>query len=349
MSWLTEVFGRFAEGASRDPAQIRVPHANVVGVDPGRPFVAENDYIVIEVNEFHLDYSRKLWQGFAPSVWVSTQFHYAGGSQSVPVVIGPSRLGSPELGDPQSQLYRNTRVLGPVPYRGGPLGVSLVMSQVAVEDRASQLLSVVESVGAAFDLAVAITPYLRVARAVSDGIDALLRLGTRPLMGVRDTIAADAGAAGGWYVLADVPPAQPLWVIDGRLRAGSSASSAEPMHGCNYVLYSVTALPAGQGRNDVATFPDLAEHRALAEQFAVRPDKRSWIAAKAVFAELGVRMRRQPDLTRSQADQLISTWSEELVRIHREAVEFADKGPKTAPLDAELAEIRGFVADVMAL
>lgn len=348
MSWVSDVWGRLAEGAPRTPGQVRIPDDHVFGAEPSRPFVAEQDYVVVEVNEVHLDYSRQFWQGYIPSVWASTQLRYAGQSRAVPVVIGSALLDQPVSGVPTAQLYRNTRVLGPVPYRGGVVGVSLVLSQIAVDNKATNLLGVLESLASAFDLKVTLAPYLAIGRAVSDGIGALLDLGSRPLFGVQDTITADAAATGGWYVMMDVQPLQPLWVVDGRLRTGPDPTSAAPVTGCTYVLYSVTALPGGQGRNDAAALPDLAEQRALAEQFAVRPDKRSWIAAKAVFSELGLRLLRHPDLTRTQAEQLFRVWGEDLVRVHEQAVDFAEKGP-AAPLSPELAEIGSLVQTVMEL
>jgi hypothetical protein len=356
MNWITRAFDGLAQGHSRQAAQVRIPDERVLlaGAQASGQVLQSNvDYFTIQVNELYLDYDRKLWQNYTPSLWAASTFLYDGQNQTVPVVIGRELLGQAEGGVPQGMLYRNTRVVGPVPYKGGPISLSLVLSRVAQGNMAETLLSFVSDAVTAAGAGSALGPYLALAGTISKGISALLDLGSAPLVGVRDTVSPDVPAAGegrtGWYALLDEPVDGPLWVIDGSLRVGGAADTAIPLRSRTYALYSLTALPRDVGRNDVTRLPRIGIMYELANELAARSDQRSYTAAKVLMSDLGVRMCFDPDLTRSQAERLFREWGDEIVATHAGHVQLASRGQDRAgELSVAAAQVRDIVTLMMA-
>jgi hypothetical protein len=346
MSWFTDAFSRVATRQVSDSEQLRIPDDHVIGGGDAQVLLAERDYFVVHVHEIELGYDRKFWQAYTPTVWTNVDFVYARQPRSVPFLIGPSLFGQPL---PDDVPYSDVRVLGPVPYRGGPVTVSLVFSRVATGNAAAELLSVVESTAAAFGVSSMLAAYLALAGSVTHGLERLLHLGTEPLLAVRDTVAPDVPGAAetrtGWYALIDQPPGEPLWVIDRSLRAGPSAEQARPLPGRAYVLYSVASLPRDAGRNDIDSIADLAASRDLIERLAARPDADSWTAAETLFAELAVAARAHPDLTRGQAESALNEWYDRIESTHEQARRWAHKGGHKGSdeTDRELDEITGLV------
>jgi hypothetical protein len=345
------VFGSLAKGSARVPAQVRIADTHVEGATLAPPLLAELDYFVVTVHELFLDYSRKLWQDYVPSVWASGEFLYDGQSRTVPFVLGPDRLGAaaPDVG--AGMLFVNTRIVGPVPYKGGPITLSVVLSRVAKDNLADRLLSVVESTASAFSVATALGPYIAVGKAITAGVEGLLGLGSAPLIGVQDTMAFDvmAQARTGYFALMDAVPARPLWVKENALRSGVTLESSTPVRDVTYVLYSIAALQRDPGRNDVLSLPRIGDDWRRIQEFAARPDEMSLTAAKALMLDLSVRLRYHPDLTRTQADRLYVEWAEQIRPAHDAAVDLANRGAGEEQLSDEAAQIRSIAAQVMSL
>lgn len=346
MSWFTDAFSRVATRKVSDSAQLRIPDDRVVGSGSSQVLTAGEDYFVVHVHEIELGYDHKFWRAYTPTVWTNVDFVYDRQPHSVPYLIGPSLFAQPV---PEDVPYGDVRVLGPVPYRGGTVTVSVVFSRVATADAANELLSVVESAASAFGVSSMLASYLAVAKSVTHGLETLLHLGTEPLLAVRDTLAPDSPGAAetrtGWYALVDSPPDEPLWVIDRSLRTGPTAEQARPLTGHAYVLYSIASLPRDVGRNDVDSLPDLATSRDLIERFAARPDARSMRVATMLFAELAVAARAHPDLTITQAENALNAWNDRMKRMHQNAVAWAHKG--SVEPDRELDQLADLVLQIV--
>jgi hypothetical protein len=351
MDSLGSVWSRLTVGTSHLPDQVRLDDDHAEGAREWPPLISDACYFAVDINELFLHDRRVWWQTFIPTVWTSTQFAYAGSKRSIPFLIGPKMLGN-DLGMPEGMLYRNVRVAGPHPYKGGALTFSLVLNRVKTGESAESVLAVLEGAVGAFGLATALMPYLTIAQAVVDGFQVLLHLGSSPLMGVRDSLTADddgqAAAAPGYYALLQSPmSAGRLWVRSRQLLVGDDAASAVPLRDRSYVLYSIRTLPS---RNDYEQFNDITGLWAQVEAFAQRPESRNYQAARALMTELGIRLRQHPDFITAQADALYSDWAQQMVNLHDERVRHALKGADSLPpLSREQQDIATIVAQIMAL
>jgi hypothetical protein len=332
------------------PTQARIDDTHVDVLAAGAHDVdltANRCYFVVHVNEMFLRDRSVWWKDYVPTLWTATQFGYDGAVQEVPALVGPSLLEGNDLGVPEGMLFRNTRVAGLHPYRGGPVSFSLILNRVEAKDHVQSVLSIVESASGAFSLAMNLTPYLAVARTVTRGLEVLMDLGSAPVMGMRDTLSPDVGASPGlglgYYALLEerIPPAR-LWVREGGLFVGDTAEHATPVRDRSYVLYNIASSPR---RNDVDQLTDLRELRGRVEEFAQRPGDDSWLTAKTSMTELGVRLRTHPDLITPQADELFREWVTDMVKLHEERVAQAPRWGEQARL-AKLSNEQADIQDI---
>ena len=101
MTWITRAFGGLAQGHSRQAAQVRIPDERVLlaGVQTScQVLQSDVDYFTIQVNELYLDYDRKLWQNYVPSLWAASTFVYDGQEHTIPFVVGQELLGQADDG-----------------------------------------------------------------------------------------------------------------------------------------------------------------------------------------------------------------------------------------------------------
>jgi hypothetical protein len=359
MGALTAAWKWLQQGTLVLPTQARIDDAHVHGAAEQLPLEANGCYFAVHIKELYLHDRRTWWQTHVPSVWTSTAFSYAGAAHDVPNLIGPSMLSGNELGAPQGMLYRNTRVAGLHPYKGGPLSFSVVLNRISSSNPADQVLSLVESTRAAFDLATGLAPYLTIARTVTQGLEVLLGMGSQPVMGVRDTMAPDvAGATSfrpGHYALLDqADPAihqTRLWVRDDGLHVGESMDSATPVRDRNYLLYSILTVDR---RNDVDQIAGLSEMWRRVEEFAQRPGDDNWFTAQSAMTELGISLSSHPDLIRPQAEELYSAYVEEMVRLRDRRVQNAQRGMKgpgaqLPPLDEAQLDMQAIAHQIRGL
>ena len=359
MGALSAAWKWLQQGTLVMPTQARIEDAHVQGAVELAPLEANDCYFAVHVKELYLHDRRTWWQTHVPTVWTSTEFAYGGAARDIPNLIGPSLLSGNELGTPQGMLYRNTRVAGLHPYKGGPLSFSVVLNKVTSSNPADQVLSLVESTRAAFDLATGLAPYLTIARTVTQGLEVLLGMGSKPVMGVRDTMAPDvAGASSfrpGHYALLDqgnpTISHDQLWVKDDGLHVGASMEVATPIRDRNYLLYSILTVDR---RNDVDQIAELSGMWQRVEEFAQRPGEDNWFTAQSAMTELGISLASHPDLIRPQAEELYSGYVEEMVRLRDRRVQFAQremKGPgsKLPPLSEAQLDMQAIAHQIRKL
>ncbi len=355
MQGLATAWQWFKGGRVMLPSQARIPdsHVDVLANTDAPPALKSNaTYFAIELNEMFLENGRKWWQDIVPTVWTSTAFSYAGTTREVPGLVGPSMLQGNDLGVPEGMLYKNSRVAGLHPYKGGPLSFSVILNQVATDNRADRVLSVVETATSSFNLATDLVPYLPVAKAVTRGLEVLLDLGSTPLMGVRDSFDPDItpdSSPAGYYALTETPvDPRYLWVRNGSLYAGETEDQTWPLRDRGFLLYRIAFASR---RNDIDQLTDLTPLRHQVQEFAQRPGKPAWETAKAQMVELGVRLRKHPDLITPHADELFREWTTDMVNLHTERVTNAPKSGSNnaAGLTAEQADVQDIATFVMSL
>jgi hypothetical protein len=334
--------GQIQHSPRQMPSALRIANDHVDQNQQLRdPFERDEHYFQVRINEMYLADQRRWFNAIDPVVFVVSEFIYDKQAQAVPVIVGPAMMQKFGQKMPQGMLFRNTRVAGLHPYRGGRLMLSVVLCQVTVNQYARQLLNLIETAAHTLDFATAVAPYLKVAGVVADGFEALLGLGdTVPLIALRTEFDPDGNDvfAPGFFALIDAPGVDPktLWVCDQQLMAGDSMQSCRPYRDNDYVLYSIVR-PTDNMRSDVDQlgFNELWER---VKKEAAVPKDDNYTSAKANMVSLYQSIVLSPDLTFAQANVLADQYADQMSQIHKHAVRFsnlsADETPGAqSPLD----------------
>ena len=352
---VTRLIGKLRRGETDAPSLLCPIDADHVDIGPtlGGPFVAGEHYFTIRVNEMFLQYSRRWYVDFLPMTWVLTQYTRDYGVQELPCMVGPSLIGNkaPSTQLPEGMLFRDVRVAGVQPYRGGPISLSMILYQVPQANHAEQLLSALSSAAGAFDFAGQLTPYLKVLDAMSDTASQLLDIDkTKAVLGSVHELDPNAGdlLRPGYYVMLSdgATPKEKLWVKEGSLLMGDALATASPVRTSDYVLYSIMQT---SDRNDAESLTFIEPLWKRIVQFAGKPDDQSWLAAKANMGVLGEELRLSADLTVPQAERLYDGYLTEMLQIRSKARELADYGAAAAvgsPEERDLMSTRAIFSQV---
>jgi hypothetical protein len=283
------------------------------------PILPEKSYFAVVVDELFLENSTQWFQQVDPMVIAITEFVYDAKAVTLPFVIGPKLLGNHANKVPQGMLYRETRVAGVHPFRGGRVVSTIMLCQVSRLNYAREILKIVESVANAVPVAGALLTYSRYAEPLLDGIETLFGMDeTTPLVGVRQEFDHDTGnpIAPAYYALIDGPeakfPVNRFWVRDGRLLIGDREEDLVPFRDASYVLFST------RGVAEFGDLSSLSQHQSVKSvmDLAASPDEADW---KRVKAELVVLLRQlitSADLIRDQALRYHESIVKEALRAH---------------------------------
>ena len=152
------------------------------------PFAGGNDYFEVRINQMFLRAGRKWLTQIDPMVFVVSEFLYNKTKQTIPFVVGPALLEQFGQPLPQGMIISNRTVAGLHPYRGGDFTLSVVLSQIPVNDMSRKFLGFLEQVGGALSFATALGAYVKVGGVILDGVNALFGLnGTLPLIAHQTT------------------------------------------------------------------------------------------------------------------------------------------------------------------
>jgi hypothetical protein len=209
------------------------------------------------------------------------------------------------------------------------LTLSVVLGKVKKTDYAKGLLELISGVAGVVPAATALTEHLKVAGAILDGVETLLKMGDQEaLVGLRKelspTIATGVGGTAvslqsSYFALINQAEgtfkAEELFVKDGGLSRGTCLADAEPFRDADYVLYAVQAS-SERGDERALPFYDLWDQALTA---AGRSDSESWKLATTSLAALYVALMSSPDLVRGQATRLFESFKNDLVDIHKTA------------------------------
>jgi hypothetical protein len=312
------------------PSSVTIPndHIDPTGQVEGA-FRRGEHYFQVRINEMYLSAQRQWFSAIDPIVFVVSEFTYDRKDQAVPFLLGPAVMEKYGQKVPQGMMFRDTRVAGLHPYRGGRLSFSVVLCQLEVGNVARQMLRVIENAANALDFSTALSSYVKVAGVVMDGFEALLGLGgTTPLIGLRREFDPDAGDpfVPSFFALIDTAEldAQSLWVRNGQLMQGKSKTDATPYRSADFVLYSVVRPPDDK-RSDLDTLPFYPLWERVAKEASVPKDD-NWLSAKANMLSLYQTIALSPDLTQKQADELADEYATRMQTLYKNAVRFAKMG-----------------------
>ncbi|OPY72221.1 MAG: hypothetical protein A4E62_00939 [Syntrophorhabdus sp. PtaU1.Bin002] len=344
---------KIEESPTRTPSWVALPpnHISNEGEPAGDAFTPHEHYFEVRVNEMYLTYGRKWLSDYDPMVFAVSEFIYDKKVEAVPFVVGPMLMEKYSTNIekvPQGMIFRNTRVAGLHPYRGGDVTLSVILFRVRRGNYAQRLLQVVESAANVLDFGTALGSYVKIARVIFDGIDALFGLGdTDPILGYRSTLSG-AHVHPSHFALIDLPEnsldVDRLWVKNDRLYTGTSKDEAAPFRAADFVLYSVAQSPK---RTDETTLPFYPQWERVKEEAAV-PKPENWENAKVNMINLYQALILSPDLTRTQAFDLAKFYKTEIKQIHDQAVDMATLGGKKKEKEeSELDRVRGESLEIL--
>ena len=333
-NFFKDLVQRIEQSPRQQPTAVAIAHDHTdLSAEARAPFIPDNHYFQVRVNELYLKVSREWFGKIDPLVFVVSEFVYDKEMRTVPFVVGPALVKKEGVAVAEDTLLRDTRVAGLHPYRGGRICLTVVLCQTLIKNYATNLLKVIERTAGALDYGTMLNPYLKIASVVLDGVEALFDAGdTIPLAALRKEFdpAADDFLTPAYFVLIDAPNTDPqqLWVRKGELLYGSSPAAAKPFRSADFVLYSLVR-PGDNRRTDLELLPfyPLWE-RAQTE--ASKPSEDHYKSAKANMLSLYETLLLSPDLTREHALKLADEYAVTLQELHRRAVRFSSLGESKA-------------------
>jgi hypothetical protein len=310
-------------------------HVEQAGYDP-RAAAPNRSYFQVRLAEMCLRYERDLWRGFLPATLFLCEFRYQQAQVRVPFFVSNRLLAglelSGELGKAPIQ-FRDTRVVGPVPYLGDEVAILVALFRIQTADWRKSLFSMVEKLLGAVN-GGGVAQYAAIADKLSDEI--LECLGMREvecLLAERRAYGSDGVAPvplmDGYLALLNCAegavPAGALKVVDGQLRDLRSGKPM-PFTDCDYCLVRLERFDA---RNDYTT---LAFHKTWekAREQLVRGVP---VEAKRLLDECNAQIFHSPDLTEEHKYQLMQIYFTNFKR--DEALFAALANAKRGPAAAE--------------
>jgi hypothetical protein len=301
------------------------------------PKVAEpnKSYFQIRLAEMCLRYERELWRGFLPATLFLCEFRHQQDWARVPYFVSNRLVSGLELSGELAKApiqFRDTRIVGPVPYLGDQVKVLVALFRIQNADWRKSLFSMIEKLLGAVS-AGGIGPYAAIADKLSGEI--LECLGMREvecLIAERREYGSDGVAPvplmDGYLALLncaeEAVPSGALKVIDGQLRDVRSGKPS-PFTDCDYCLVRLERL---ESRNDYTT---LAFHKTWekARDHLLRGRLED---AKASLVECNRQIFDSPDLTEEHKYQLMQIY---LTNFKRDEALFsasanAQRGPAAA-------------------
>jgi hypothetical protein len=322
-------FNDFKHKATVSPLRIEIPSNHILETNnktfklepvASTPFEEEKDYFKVIVNQIYLKNQSELWVSTSPTVIASTQFGYADKIDvSVPCLVGPAaiqkKISDVTVPAGGKMLIEDTPVAGYYPYKGGDLRSTILLCQLNNSDFAKKLMNIIENIAGAINYSIELSPYMKIADALMDGIVELkgLKDGLSPVIGYDAPFKKPCSIA----LINKEKIEDELWVIDGKLKKGSTAEEAcketSKFIEADYTLISISKT---QTRNDIRFLPFYSSYPKIVED-ACKKDKASWLRATTDLSTLFMTMYTSPDLTQLQAQTLYDKWLQEITDLHK--------------------------------
>jgi len=320
---LADLWKTLSERRTRVPTSLAFPLPQAVEIQ------AEAGYFQVHVSEMYLSFERKLWQQLAPATLCICDFKYGPQATEVRVPFFVSNKmfqGISEGGtepDKVSIQLRDTRVLGPVPYRGGEVGLFAGLYRTVIADERKALFSVFDKLLGAAQV-TAILPYVQMAEKISDELSAMFGMReVQCVVAAREVFRRDMQPLKGTYLaLLDCEERDvkelPLQVDNGRLRIGAAAGGAA-FDRCDYCLLR---LDTSDMRDDVTSLSfhqqwKLARSHLLAGESG--PARAALLACQRLIVE-------SDDLTEDHRSKLLEFYQAAFLK-EQKRIDAADAGP----------------------
>jgi hypothetical protein len=255
-----------------------------------------------------------LLREFSPLAVLLTEFVYAQERRGFPFLVGSQALKDLQdyVGGEHVE-FRNTRVVGPVPYVGDDVSIFLGLCRTVTNDVSDHLFKLLDTITKTFDT-TGLTRLVDIAGPLRSGLSDLLGMKNVELrLGHHVTFTGAAGPyefRSGYYAYANaaertVDPAT-LWVKDDRLVRGDTAPSATPFADADSCL----RIDRMSQRSDYVTSPF---HRSWVEA------KRSLFAgdedgARRAFVNLVRDVSVSTDLTTEHRCRLMQAYTADFER-----------------------------------
>lgn len=261
-------------------------------------------YFQIHLAEMYLQYERALWQTYAPATLVVCDFKYGQSDVRVPFFVSTQLLAGIAAAnlDKTRVRFHDTRVLGPVPYVGGQVGVFAGLFRTVIKDQRKALFSVFEKIMGT-PIAAGLGPYVQLADKISDELMGMLGMSdVECIVAERNVYGTSVRTlANGYLAILDCEQqaleGRELEIVGGGLHVRTSTGS-QPMDLCNYCLLR---LETTLTRDDVTTLPF---HAKWKEAQAMLLEGKA-PEAKSALMECQMALLKSDDLTEDHKYSLI--------------------------------------------
>ncbi len=307
----------------------------------GERIERDEHYFSLWVNQLYLDKGNLAWAEYDPTVLFVTDYMYAGERVTVPYVIGPAMIKNTPGPIPHGFLINDIKVAGPVPFKGGNIGITVILYAMKRTDFARELLKIVQGLSSAVGAPADIATLLKVGVSLIDGIEAAVGLGeTRSIVGHRREINTSSrmGLRSFFSALSNDASFndRSLQIKSGRLLLNEDGR-AMPYSGSDFVLYS---LVGSETRGDDQLL-GLEKLRKSAMRDAAGKSDDEWQRAKSTMATLYQELVSSDDLTLAEANQLADTYIAKLKDAHRRSkIKMLSTGVQVRAADKALEKFK---------
>ncbi|SIT43364.1 conserved hypothetical protein [Paraburkholderia ribeironis] len=277
-------------------------------------------YFGLTLNEIHLRYGQEFHVSYDPLVYLAIDFRYGSQRVTIPRLVGPSALGAQKINKdgklPHGFVVKNVRIAGPHPYRGGPVGITLVLYKVAHTNYAKRVLEFAEKLSGVIGFPADISIAFKIGETVTDAIEALFDMNDSvPIMGRRFEI--NSSPKDGFqpqYVALVNDSDKSLPPLD--VRNGSLVvASGEPLADREYVLLNLWGT---ESRGSEASLPTDTMVEKMCE-CGLAGDAESWQRGKSILITLYQQLLNNIDLTEPDAELFFEKYKAKLIKCKERA------------------------------
>jgi hypothetical protein len=273
--------------------------------------IANRGYFQVRLAEMFLRYERELWRGFLPATLFLCEFKQPQGAARVPFFVSNKLVSGLELSNGLAKTpiqFRDTRIVGPVPYLGDEVALLVALFRIQVDDWRKSLFSMIEKVLGVVNVG-GIAQYAAIADKLSDDILKCLGMAEVECRLAERRVFGDASAptlVDGYLALLDCPESDTgvrdaLKVIEGRLHDTRSGKPL-PFTECDYCLVRLEQLDT---RSDYTSLPFHKIWEKAREQL-VRSQTEE---ARTLLIECARQVLESPELTEEHRYQLVQIYT----------------------------------------
>ena len=311
-----------------------------------KPVIANRGYFQVRLAEMFLRYERELWRGFLPATLFLCEFKQPQGAVRVPFFVSNKLLSGLELSNELAKTpiqFRDTRIVGPVPYLGDEVALLVALFRIQVDDWRKSLFSIIEKVLGAVNVG-GIAQYAAIADKLSDDILKCLGMAEVECRLAERRVFGAPALVDGYLALLDWPESDmgvrdALKVIEGRLHDTRSGKPL-PFTECDYCLVRLEQLDT---RSDYTSLPFHKTWEKAREQLVRRQTEE----ARTLLMECTRQVFESPELTEEHRYQLVQIYTANLQR--DEAMFAALDASKRATIPGEATRGRGIGGTVALL